>query len=160
METRCISRLQIKKGLIFLNPDSLPLVALTALYSTVSYVQWSSNCTSTWCTCCIVRMACMSPQGERGFPSGVCCRVELRRGITPRPPWGGEWLFDVFPLCSKALDNAAHAAFMSVKQSQASSLGIRMRDDSFVEVWRRWTSKPAVTRKDITNFGLALLIDR
>lgn len=83
------TRLQIKKWLIFLNPDSLALVALTALYSTVSYVQWSSNCTSTWCTCCIVRMACMSPQGERGLPSGVCCRVELRRGVTPLPSLGG-----------------------------------------------------------------------
>lgn len=48
------------------------------------------------------------------------------------PPRGGAWLFDVFLLCSKGLDNGSHAVFMSVKQSQASSRGTRMRDDSFV----------------------------
>lgn len=76
---------------------------------------------------------------------------ETWAGHPPPPPRGGAWLFHVFPLCSEALHNGAHAVFMSVKKSQAPSLGTRMRDDSFVGSLKEMNFKAggccAVTKK-------------
>lgn len=68
METSCISRLQIKTGLAFPNLDSLCIILSCELCAVIVKLHARARY-----TCCIVRMARMSPQGDQGLPSGICC---------------------------------------------------------------------------------------